>query len=185
MAKPRPSRLGGNGSRKAIRRGVESSFTSTLSTGLQMFGDMISAKATRPAAHAGAIVFYNEMRQRVPVGKPNDGSSNEDGGTLFDSIYRAHSRDESVGDKQVYHIGPNKRLAPQWHFSEFGHWRVNELVYSDGKVRATTKRLSEPVWVAARPWITPTYDSKVNVAIHAMAQRMREKINEIKQEIGS
>lgn len=168
---------------RAIRRPtafVQSKFESTMSDALQRFGDAISAQATRPASRAGALVFYNELRQRVPVGEENDGSSNKSPGTLFDSIYHAFSKDESVNQKQVYHIGPNKRIAPHWHFTENGHYRVNVIVRVDGKWKATKERLPAPVWVPATPWIAPTYESKVGDAIRAMRDRMREKISEIK-----
>ena len=173
-------------SRNAIRRltnSTRSAFEGDLSGALQRFGDAISAKATRPASRAGALVFYHELRQRVPVGTEHDGSSNDSPGTLFDSIYHAHAASESKADKQVYHIGPNKRLAPHWHFSEYGHYRVNVVQYFGGKLRATTERLPSPVWIPAVPWITPTYEGTVQVAIGAMRDRMREKIKEIQAEL--
>lgn len=169
-------------SRKAIRKQtsyVRSSFEGSIAAALQKFGDDISAKAIRPASRAGALVFYNEMRQRVPVGEEHDGSSNKSPGTLFDSIYHAYSKEESTNGKQVYHIGPNKRIAPHWHFTENGHYRVNVVEYFGTKLRATKERLPSPVWIPAKPWITPTYETKVQTAITAMRDRMREKISEI------
>lgn len=146
---------------------------SNMSEGLKKFERDIREKALRSAAHAGAIVFYNEMRQRVPV----------DEGTLFGSIYRYHDEKKSTDTRQVYAVGPNKGKAPHWHLIEYGHWRVNKLVKNEaGKWVATRERLESPIWVAAAPYIRPSFDGKVNESIRAMKLRLSERIKEIQRE---
>lgn len=151
-----------------------------MSGALKAWAEEVQAKAARPAARAGALVFYHEMRQRVPVGEPLDGGSSPGpGGTLYDSIYHTFSKSESYNGKQVYHIGPNKAKAPHWWIAENGHWRVNVIRFINGRWAATKERLPNPVWVSATPYIAPTFDGKVQAAITAMRDRMREKISEI------
>jgi HK97 gp10 family phage protein len=119
----------------------------------------------RSAAHAGAKVFYGEMRVRVP----------EDEGTLKASIYHWHDDEYSKDGRQRYLIGPNKRKAPHWHLVEYGHWRVNVVVrLPNGRIQATTERLKDPVWVPAVPYIRPTFDATVRQAMSAAKLRLRE-----------
>ena len=121
----------------------------------------------RSAAHAGAVVLYDEMRARAPV----------DQGTLRDSIYRWHDDEYSKDGRQRYVIGPNKGKAPHWHLIEYGHWRVNVVTrLPNGQTVATTERLPAPVWVPAQPYIRPTFDAKVTAAIDAAKARIGEGI---------
>ena len=122
-------------------------------------------KVLRSAAHAGAKVFYDEMRIRVP----------EDEGTLKASIYHWHDDEYSKDGRHRYVIGPNKRKAPHWHLVEYGHWRVNVVVrLPNGQIKATTERLADPVWVPAVPYIRPTFDATVRQAMSAAKLRLRE-----------
>ena len=151
-----------------------------MASALQEWGDKIAAQAARPASRAGALVFYHEMKQKVPVGEPYDGGSSAGpGGMLYDSLYHAFSKSESYNNRQVYHIGPNKAKAPHWFLVENGHWRVNVVRYVNGRWSASKERLPSPVWVPGKPYIAPTFDGKVHAALTAMRERMREKISEI------
>ena len=60
-----------------------------------------AGKATRPAAQAGAQVFYDEMRARVPVSaKPHkSGKKTYNPGTLRKAIYQAYVEKESGDSK--------------------------------------------------------------------------------------
>jgi HK97 gp10 family phage protein len=130
-----------------------------------------ATEALRPAAHAGALVFYREMRIRVPV----------DEGDLYAAIYRVHVDSKSNPTRQVYQVGPNVKKAPHWHLVEFGHWRVNVVVRGmDGRIRATTERLDQPVWVPAVPYIRPTFDATAGRAVQAMQERFAEALRETK-----
>ena len=131
--------------------------------------DKFQESTLRSAAHAGAEVFYDEMKLRAPV----------DQGTLRDSVYRWHDDAYSKDGKQRYVIGPNKSKAPHWHLVEFGHWRVNVVTrLPNGQIVATTERLKDPVWVPAAPFIRPTFDAKVQMAIAAAKARLGEGIKE-------
>lgn len=68
-------------------------------------------EAIRPAAFAGAKVYYAEVMMRVPKRT----------GLLASSIYIAFS-DENSQDNQkaTYHVSWNKKQAYYGHFVEFG-----------------------------------------------------------------
>lgn len=71
--------------------------------------------AIRPAAFAGAEVYYNEVMLRVPRRT----------GLLAGSIYMVHSEDNSTpGARETYHVSWNKKKAPHGHLLEFGTSRM-------------------------------------------------------------
>lgn len=148
---------------------VSIGFDDGISAGLRKFANDLREKALRPAAHAAAVVLYNELQQRVP----------EESGRLKSAIYRWHDDKRSIDGRQVYVVGVNKRKAPHWHLIEYGHWRVNRFRLIDGKWVATKERLPQPVWVPAQPYIRPTYDGKIDTAVDAAKARLTEKFKEI------
>ena len=77
-------------------------------------------------------------------------------GTLRDSIYRYRDIDQSVDGKEVFYIGPNKNKAPHWHLVEFG-----------------------TVKMAAKPYIRPAFDAKIQPALEAAKKRITEKLKEL------
>lgn len=144
--------------------------------------------ALRPTAHAGSIVFYDEMKIRAPVAS----------GKLRDSIYRAHVAGKSNDQRQVYQVGPNTSKAPHWYVVEFGHWLYNAQgdngyylrSKSDKKARVKNPpagakavhnlpgALDEPVFVPAVPYIRPTFDARGTAAVSAMKVRFAEVLKE-------
>lgn len=142
-----------------------------LASAIAEFSADLQTKVFRSAAHAGAIVFYNEMRRRVPVGT----------GELHDSIYRYHDEAGSTPTRQRYLIGPNKDKAPHWFNVEYGHWLVNVVVrLPNGQIQATTERLADPVWVPGVPYIRPTFGAVAGQAIKAATERAKERLAELK-----
>jgi hypothetical protein len=70
--------------------------------------------AVRPAAQAGAQVFYNRVKANVAkLGKRT--------GNLDKSIYQVFSQDNSAKGRAQYHISWNRGKAPHGHLVEFGH----------------------------------------------------------------
>jgi len=154
---------------------VKMSVSSNAVEALENLDRLIREKVLRSAAYAGARVFYDEVRLRVPVGE----------GQLYGSIYHYHIDRVSNDNKQIYAIGPNKKKAPHWYNVEYGHWRVNVLLRRGGRWIATKQRLPAPVWVPGKPYMRPSYDAKKADAIKAMQvrfeQRLREVMNEVRQ----
>ena len=71
--------------------------------------------AVRPAAQAGAQVYYDQVQQNVStIGVKT--------GNLGRSIYQAYSPENSVdGQSALYHISWNARTAPHGHLVENGY----------------------------------------------------------------
>ena len=112
-------------------------------------------KATRPAAQAGAQVFYDEVKQRVPISaKPHkSGKKTYNPGTLRKAIYQAFADKESGKDKAMYRVSFNKTHAFYGRFVEFG----------------TSK-------MAAKPFIRPAYDAARAKALQAVQERMAAEV---------
>ena len=112
-------------------------------------------KATRPAAQAGAQVFYDEVKQRVPVSaKPHkSGKKTYNPGTLRKAIYQAFADKESGDGKAMYRVSWNKTHAFYGRFVEFG----------------TSK-------MAAKPFIRPAYDAARARALQAVQERMAAEV---------
>ena len=114
-----------------------------------------AGKAMRPAAQAGAQVFYAEVKQRVPVSaKPHkSGKKTYNPGTLREAIYQAFADKESGKDKAMYRVSFNKTHAFYGRFVEFG----------------TSK-------MAAKPFIRPAYDAARAKALQAVQERMNAEV---------
>lgn len=148
--------------------------------GLARLEDLVKTKVLRSGAFAGANVFYLEMRMRVPVRE----------GGLYGSIYQWHD-DKSTPDLQRYFVGPNKRKAPHWYFTEYGHWLYNRQINGRWQRSKESKNargpgahtlpgaLPKPVWVPPQPYVRPTWESKRKIAISTMKQRMAERYREV------
>jgi hypothetical protein len=154
---------------------VQMSVSSSAIEGLRALERGIKEKVLRSAAYAGAVVFYNEMRLRVPVNE----------GTLYGSIYHYHLEKQSHANRQMYAIGPNKKKAPHWYNVEYGHWRVNVVRRQGGRWIATKERLPEPKWVPGVPYVRPTFDAKKQAAIAAMNVRFEQRLREVMSEIAT
>ena len=112
-------------------------------------------KATRPAAQSGAQVFYDEVKQRVPMSaKPHkSGKKTYNPGTLRKAIYQAFADKESGDGKASYRISWNKTHAFYGRFVEFG----------------TSK-------MAAKPFLRPAYDAARARALQAVQERMAAEV---------
>ncbi|UCV00295.1 HK97-gp10 family putative phage morphogenesis protein [Acidovorax radicis] len=112
-------------------------------------------KAVRPAAQAGAQIFHDEMRARVPMSaKPHkSGKKTYNPGTLRKAIYQAFADKESGDGKAKYRISWNKTHAFYGRFLEFG----------------TSK-------MAAKPFLRPAFDAAQAKAVKAVQDRMNEEV---------
>lgn len=94
--------------------------TVNMAVDLGAFNDMISEleediqAAVRPAAQAGAQVFYDAVVRNVnALGKKT--------GNLAGAIYQAYSEENSGPGKATYHISWNASKAPHGGLVEYGH----------------------------------------------------------------
>lgn len=92
-------------------------------------------EAVRPAAQAGAQVFYDDVRRRVPVSRQGHwfhGTSFKlngtkywfDSGSLRDAIYQVYSKDNSGQGFATYHVAWNHQKVPYGFMVEFGTSRA-------------------------------------------------------------
>lgn len=114
--------------------------------------------ATRPAAQAGAQVYYDEVRARAPVSVKVHSTKGKkqtyQPGNLRAAIYQAFVEDESGETAATYRISWNKKKAFYGRFLEFG----------------TSK-------MAARPFLRPGYDAARDRAISAVKAVLADEIN--------
>lgn len=142
----------------------------TLQAGL----DALAAQAktlARPAAQAGAQVFYDEVNRNVAgIGRKT--------GNLAASIYQAFSEDNSSDVRATYHISWNARKAPHGHLVEYGHMMTRKAyIGSDGNWYTSDVLLQTPVQVGARPFIRPAFAAAqraLEAARDRYVQDMRE-----------
>lgn len=121
-----------------------------------------SKEALRPAAQAGAEVFYVEVRRRAPVSEADHyfygKRSKKTGvrylfkpGNLQRSIYQYYNRRQSSTGKAIYSISWNHREAPYGAMVEYGTSRA-----------------------PAHPFLRPAYDAVAASARQAALSRMHD-----------
>ena len=114
-------------------------------------------EGARPAAQAGAQVFYEEVKQRVPVSAKAHSTKGKKQtftpGTLRKAIYQAFADKESGDGKASYRISWNKSHAFYGRFVEFGTSRM-----------------------AAKPFLRPAYDAARAKALQAVQERMAAEV---------
>lgn len=115
-----------------------------------------SAKdAARPAAQAGAQIFHDEVRARVPMSaKPHkSGKAWYTPGTLRKAIYQAYAEKDSGNGKATYRIAWNRSHAFYGKFLEWG-----------------------TVKMAPKPFLRPAYDAARDRAIRAAQQMLAASV---------
>jgi len=112
-------------------------------------------KAVRPAAQSGAQVFYDEVKQRVPMSaKPHkSGKKTYNPGTLRRAVYQAFAERESGDGRAMYRVSWNKTHAFYGRFVEFGNSKM-----------------------AAKPFLRPAYDAARARALKAVQERMAAEV---------
>lgn len=124
----------------------------------------------RSMSVAGGKVIRDEAKLRV----------GQKTGKLRDAIYLAYQDAYSTPTKVLYRISWNRQKAPHGHLIEFGHWRKNRIFRDlDGEIRGKKKRLTNPRWVPAHPFLRPAFEASRNQLFQVMCQRGRERLQEI------
>lgn len=151
--------------------------TGDLVAGLRGLERDVQDKVVRSAAHAGALVFYDEAKHLAPVyaGPARPGIKP---GQLRNAIYRVYSNDLSTPERAVYQVSWNASKAPHGHLIEYGHWRVNKVVATPTGWRGLSERLATPVWVPGVAFIRRAGD-RANDAAQAMRARAAERLREV------
>ena len=129
--------------------------------------------AVRPAARAGALVIYEEVKRNVAKIRRRTGN-------LAASIYHAYSESNSGPSKAEYHVSWNPRKAPHGHLLEFGYLQRYRIIWDKQAGRFVTLRdqpLPAPVRVGARPFMRPAMIAEPK-AMQAVETRFFEVLGE-------
>jgi hypothetical protein len=166
------------------------SVSSSLSAALDRLASPENvAHVLRSAAHAAAKVMYAELQLKVPVKK----------GLLKESLFRWFDTKRSTPIKQIYLVGPNKRLAGHWANVEFGHFRYNRYAWNgkwkkslldkgvkEGKTQNTKGQwhggpgaLDKPKWVVPHPYLRPAWEAQKKNVVIAMRKRANVRLREV------
>lgn len=104
--------------------------------------------AIRPAAQAGAQVFYRAVISNVQAHRHT--------GKLASAIYQVFSTDNSVdGKKATYHVSWNAKKAPHGHLVEHGTSRM-----------------------AARPFVRPAFDAVQGQGLQAAVAEFEQSMHQ-------
>lgn len=108
-------------------------------------------EAVRPAAQAGAQVFYEELLARVPVSKKARRYKGRliQPGALRRAVYQAYMDQVSGKGRASYRISWNKRKAPHGRLVEHGTSRM-----------------------AAKPFLRPAYHAGRTRALERVRERL-------------
>ena len=109
--------------------------------------DAAKNSLSRPVAQAGAQVFYDAYRAKVPTQT----------GNLRRAIYQAFSKDNSDGPTAEYHVSWNHVKAPHGWNVEYGH--------------------GGPRPAPAKSYLRNTYEETVTRALDAMTSRLDSELN--------
>jgi hypothetical protein len=120
----------------------------------QLDRDAAAAQAAaRPAAQAGAEVFYKAVKGNATRRKGT--------GNLARSIYQAYATKVATPERPVYHVSWNPAKKGQHgHLVEFGYLQRYEVSFDPKTKRFIThkdKPLPTPKHVAARPFVRPAF----------------------------
>jgi HK97 gp10 family phage protein len=116
-------------------------------------------EAVRPAAQAGAQVYYEEVRARVPVSEKAHSTKGKkqtyQPGNLRAAIYQAFVESESGKAAATYRISWNKEKAFYGRFLEFGTSQM-----------------------AARPFLRPGFDAARERALSAAVYVLENSVTQ-------
>lgn len=154
--------------------------------GLDRLGGPIATHLARSMGVAGGQVLRDEAKLLAPVGGDMSvterlpGESNRPG-LLRSSIYLAYRDAQSTDRRIVYAVSWNSRIAPHGHLVEFGHWQTNVTYQGkDGEWYSDpSRKLPEPKWIPAHPFLRPALDAASGRAKAAMIKRGRERLPEL------
>ena len=127
---------------------------------LDALGQGLADEATRPAAQAGAQVFYDMVKAKAPVSTKEHSTKGKKQtyypGNLRNAVYQVFSKSKSSPSHVFYDISVNKKKAFYWPFLEFG-----------------TKKM------AARPFLRPSFYAAEQAAQQAMKARYLEEARKL------
>jgi len=124
----------------------------------------------RSMAVAGGEVVRDEAKMRASRGNT---------GKLAQAIYLAFRDAQSTDTHIEYSVTWNKAKAPHGHLPEFGYWQPFVVVKIGDTWVTTDRRLTQPKWIPAEPFLRPAFEASRGRALQAMLARGRERLPEL------
>lgn len=145
-------------------------------------GGPVRESLARRMLVSGGVVLRDAAASNARMAANKEGV--ETRGKLANAIYLYYDKEDVTEHSFIYNISWNKRKAPHGHLIEFGHWMTHQVYKGTNGEWYTLKDrpLDAPRWVAARPFLRPTFDSYSSVAIRVMIQRGREELPKLLRE---
>lgn len=147
-------------------------------------GPVRESLARRMLVEGGVLLRdASKSNARMAANKENV----ETRGLLASAIYLVYEKEAETKVSFTYKISWNAKVAPHGHLIEFGHWMTHKVYKASNGEWYTLKDqpLDTPKWVAARPFLRPTFDSYGNVAIRAMIMRGQKELPILLREYAS
>lgn len=132
-----------------------------------------SLAAVRPAAQAGAQIYYEQVKANVAaLGKVT--------GNLERSIYQVYSADNSSQTSATYQVSWNHRTAPHGWLVEYGHYQYWQVRYDPRTKRFISMKdqpLNPPKHIPAKAFVRSAA-SRTQDALVAMERRFFQELSD-------
>ncbi len=162
--------------------GIRMELDDTMQRTLDSLDGPFKESLARRMLVEGGVLLRDAAKSNARLAANKEGA--ETRGLLASAIYLVFDTDASGKTSFTYKISWNSKVAPHGHLVEFGHWRTH-VVYkaSNGEWYTIKDRpLDSPVWVAARPFLRPTWDSYRGAAVRVMIARGQKEAPKLLQE---
>jgi hypothetical protein len=139
-------------------------------------GGVIRESLARRMLVEGGVMLRDAAASNARVAANKEG--NETRGLLASAMRLVRTPEEENEHIFAYKVSWNSKIAPHGHLIEFGHWMTHKVYKASNGEWYTLKDqpLDAPRWVAARPFLRPTWDSYAHVAIRVMIQRGQKEV---------
>ena len=139
-------------------------------------GGPVKESLARRMLVEGGVLLRDAAKGNARMAANKEGV--ETRGLLAAAIYLVYEKEAETSSSYTYKISWNSKIAPHGHLVEFGHWMTHKVYKASNGEWYTLKDrpLDAPKWVAARPFLRPTFDSYGNVAIRAMILRGQKEL---------
>lgn len=144
-------------------------------------GEMMQSLARRMAV-TGGVLLRDEAKRRALIA--DNKQKVERRGLWASAMYLAFDTDASSKTLIAYKVSWNRKVAQHGHLIEFGHWQPYKVYKAADGEWYTNKRakLDVPEWVAPRPVLRPTFDTRAQDALRAMMERGKDELPKLLRE---
>ena len=144
-------------------------------------GEMMQSLGRRMSV-TGGVLLRDEAKRRALIA--DDKQKVERRGLWASTMYLAFDTDASTKNYIAYKVSWNRLIAKHGHLIEFGHWQPYKVYKAADGEWYTNKRakLDVPMWVAPRPVLRPTFETRAQDALRAMMERGKDELPRLLRE---